>query len=285
MPAQLDNVPVDRRIADLADQQHGVVSYRQLLALGLSRWGIDERVRQGRLFRIYRGVYAVGRRRLAKEGWWKAATLAAGDGAVLSHRSAGGLWTVTKRIELIEVTVPGSGGRSRRRGLVLHRTRSLPASERTIRDVIPVTSLERTLLDLAEVLTRRELERVLDEAQFQRRLDLPATRRVIGRHSGRTGAQRLARALDEHVVGTTRTNDGLEERFFALVRGAGLPEPFVKQRIGRYGSTSCGLARGWWWKPTTARATSETRPTSPIATGTPTSTRPAIASGASPGAR
>ena len=234
MPGKGDKRPLDRRIADLADRQHGVVEYSQLLALGLTRWAIEERVRQGRLFRLFRGVYAVGRRNVNREGWWRAATLTAGEGAVLSYRSAGGLWTVTKRIALIEVTVCGTGGRSRRKGLTIHRTSSLPPDEVAVRDGIPVTTLPRSLLDLAEVLSRRELERALDEAQFQRLLNLDASWRVVDRHPGRAGASRLARALDEHVIGTTRTNEGLEERFFTLIRGAGLPEPLVKEKVGPY---------------------------------------------------
>lgn len=226
--------PVDHLVAQLADRQHGVVAYRQLIALGLSRWQIEDRVRQGRLFRVYRGVYAVGRRGITREGQWMAATLAAGDGAVLSHRSAAALWCIAKPTARHEVSVPTTAGRAGPRAITLHRTSSLPESEATRREGIPVTSLPRTLLDLAEAVERRDLERALDEAQFLRCLDLRAVRGVIAAHIGRTGAKRLARALDEHVVGTTHTNDGLEERFFALCRSAGIPDPLVKQTIGPY---------------------------------------------------
>jgi predicted transcriptional regulator of viral defense system len=222
------------RIAALADRQHGVVARRQLLALGLSRSAIDHRLRSGRLFRVGHGVYAVGRRRITQEGRWMTATLAAGDDSVLSHRSAAGLWRIARPGGAVELTVPTTAGRRRRRRVIIHRTGSLPADEVTRHNAIPVTTVPRTLLDLAEIATRRELERALDEAQFIRRLDLPATRAVLDRHPSRTGARRLARALDDHVIGTTRTNDGLEEDFFLMCRSAGIPAPLVKEQIGPY---------------------------------------------------
>lgn len=207
---------------------------RQLIALGLSRWKIDERLRQGRLFIVYRGVYAVGRRGIPREGWWMAATLAAGDGAVLSHRSAAALWRLAKPGGPVEVTVPSTAGRAARRGLIVHRTSSLLRVEAVTQEGIPTTSVARTLIDLAEVISRRELERALDEAQFLRRLDRRAVRAALAAHPGRTGAKRLGRTLEEHVLGTTRTGEGLEERFFGLCRAAGIPDPLVKPRIGPY---------------------------------------------------
>lgn len=224
--------PVDRAIAVLADAQHGVVSWEQLLGLGLSKAAIQRRVRAGRLHRIYRGVYAVGRRRINREGWWTAATLT--SGGVLSHRSAAALWALTDPIERDEVTIPTTAGRGERRGLTIHRTSSLPDAETTTRDGIPVTTVARTFVDLAETVTRRKLERMLDEAEYRRLFDLTAIRATIAANPGRTGAKRLAKALEEHTVGTTRTNDGLEERFFLLCHDAGIPDPVVKAPIGPY---------------------------------------------------
>lgn len=79
---------IDVRIGHIADRQFGLISALQLLELGLSRAGIDDRVRTCRLRRIHRGVYAVGHRALRREASWLAAVLACGPGAVLSHRSA-----------------------------------------------------------------------------------------------------------------------------------------------------------------------------------------------------
>ena len=197
--------PIDLLIANLAERQHGVVEHQQLLALGLSRSGIEKRLREGRLHRIYRGVYAVGHRRIRRKGWWMAATLT--TGGVLSHRSASALW---------------------------HRTSSLPSDDITIQDGIPVTTVPRTFIDLAEVVSRRKLERTLDEAEYRRLFDERTFRAAIAARRGRIGAKRLALALDDHTVGATRTNKGLEERFFLLCREAGLPDPIVKPMIGPY---------------------------------------------------
>ena len=232
MEAKPATPPVDRLIAELADVQHGVVALHQLIAIGLGRHAIQQRVQRGRLHRVYRGVYAVGRRRINREGWWMAATLT--TGGVLSHRSAAALWALADPIERDHVTIPTSAGRRDRRGLTIHRTSSLPNADTTTHDGIPVTTVPRTLVDLAESVTRRTLERMLDEAEYRRLLDLTALQAVLAANSGRVGAKRLAKAVDEHTIGTTRTNDGLEERFFAVCRDAGLPDPVVKAHIGRY---------------------------------------------------
>jgi len=224
--------PLDILIAGLAERQHGVVGHAQLLALGLSASGIGRRLTSGRLHRIHRGVYAVGHRRIRRKGWWMAATLT--TGGVLSHRSASALWGLTDPIEREEVTVPTTAGRRRRKGLTTHRTSSLPSAEVTTQDGIPVTTVPRTFIDLAEVVSRRKLERTLDEAEYLRLFDEGTFRAAIAAHPGRTGAKRLALALDEHTAGTTRTNEGLEERFFLLCRRAGLPDPLVKPKIGPY---------------------------------------------------
>src|ERR671930_1034541 len=97
----------DRRIAAIADAQHGVVSRAQLLSAGFTRNEIDNRIGARRLQRLSRGVYAVGHRVLTIEGWWMAAVLAGGSGAVLSHGTAaavGELRPVGRG--LVHVTVP-----------------------------------------------------------------------------------------------------------------------------------------------------------------------------------
>ena len=223
---------IDRLIAKLADAQHGVVAHAQLVELGLSRQAIHDRVRSGRLHPVYRGVYAVGRRRIDDRGWGKAATLTAGEGAVLSYTSAGALWGLIRSRERVEVTVPTRRGRARRKHLIIHRTTSLPAHEVTTRDNIPVTSLARTLLDLSTVCERRQLERALDEAEYLRLYDGIALARVIADHPER--ATKLKACIEENSAGTTRANEGLEERFLLLCRAYRLPDPLVHQEIGPY---------------------------------------------------
>src|SRR5205807_429769 len=105
--AALDATP-DRKLALLAGCQHGVVARSQLLALGFTRHSVQKRLDASRLHHIHRGVYAVGHRKLTLKGHWIAAVFGCGSDALLSHRSALGLWEV-RRAEsgLIDVTVPG----------------------------------------------------------------------------------------------------------------------------------------------------------------------------------
>src|SRR5919198_5537540 len=91
----------------LADRQHGVITRAQLLALGYSRRAIEHRIAKGRLHRLWRGVYAVGRPEITEHGRWMAAVLASGPGAALSHASAAALWELLPfTAKTIEVSVP-----------------------------------------------------------------------------------------------------------------------------------------------------------------------------------
>jgi very-short-patch-repair endonuclease/predicted transcriptional regulator of viral defense system len=223
---------IHRLVAELADGQHGVVGHAQLIELGLTAKQIQAWLAAGRLHRIYRGVYAVGRATINRRGWWMAATLTSGEGAVLSHASAAGLWNVISPRERVDVTVPTTAGRCRRKGLMIHRTSSLPTEELTELERIPVTGLARTLLDLSSSAPRRTLERALDEAEYLRLYDGRALQAVIEAHPAR--AHRLARVISEHVVGTTLTNKGFEEEFLLLCRRHRLPDPLVHVPIGPY---------------------------------------------------
>ena len=85
---RLQSANPDEVCAQTAARQHGVVTFEQLLAAGLTQAAIQRRVGAARLHRVYRGIYAVGHAGLSNEGRWFAAVSACGEGAVLSHRSA-----------------------------------------------------------------------------------------------------------------------------------------------------------------------------------------------------
>ena len=112
---------------------------------------------------LHRGVYAFGHVTLTAEGRWLAAVLAAGPSAVLSHRSAGALWLVLRSRHL-EVTVNGQN--RPKRGIRIHRSELAPDEITTVRG-IPVTTVPRTLLDLATVLPPHQLERAINEAEVR----------------------------------------------------------------------------------------------------------------------
>jgi very-short-patch-repair endonuclease len=153
----------DQLIARIVARQHGVVTSAQLLEAGLSAPGVTRRVAAGRLHRIHRGVYALGNPNLTREGHWRAAVLACGEGAVLSHESAAALWKLSPTSPaVVHITIPGSNGRRKRRGIVIHRSTTLTPADTTIHRGIPVTTVARTLRDLGygPERTRSELERL-----------------------------------------------------------------------------------------------------------------------------
>jgi predicted transcriptional regulator of viral defense system len=131
--------PLGRRIAALGERQHGVVTRAQLLELGLTDDGIRRRVKDGRLWRVHQGVYAVGRPTLTLHGRFIAAVLSCGPGAALSHIAAGVLLSLLdERGPRIDVTVPRGGQRRRRGAVVIHRA-ALPAADVTTKHGISVT--------------------------------------------------------------------------------------------------------------------------------------------------
>jgi predicted transcriptional regulator of viral defense system len=217
----------DQAIAALAETQAGVVEHRQLRRMGLTSSAIGRRMEVGRLHQIYRGVYAVGHRAPAADGRFWAAVLACGPDGVLSHASAGAAWDLRRSDSpTIDVTV-GLGGRARRPGIRLHRTRSLPADEiATVRD-LPVTTAARTVLDLAATgLRGRPLEAALDRAELLGALDFDELRVVLERYPRRRGSPAVAAVLARYSAPTI-TRSELEERFLALCDRFDLPRPTV----------------------------------------------------------
>lgn len=210
-------------IAELAERQHGVVSRAQLGGLGLSRRAVEHRVDQGRLHVVQRGVYAVGHRLLPAEGRWMAAVLASGTGAVLSHRSAATLWGIRRTDRAaIEVTAPGCG--RGRPGVERHRS-LLAIDEVTSHRRIPVTTVPRTLLDLAAVLDASQLKRAVNEADVLRLGDRLTLADLALRYPRRSGTAQVRTLLADRSLGATITRRELEKRFQELVAEADLPRP------------------------------------------------------------
>jgi predicted transcriptional regulator of viral defense system len=225
-----DGPPLDARIARLAERQHGVVSLAQLQFAGLTASAVRNRVAAGRLTRIHRAVYAVGHARLTGHGRSMAAVLAYGPGALASYRTAGGLHGVRQDNRArIDVTVPSASARSRP-GIDVHRTTTLEPTDITTVDGIPCTSVARTLVDLAEVVDRRGVERAVNQAEVLQIFDLRAVHEALARAVGRRGAGVL-RAVIAAYEGPTITRRELEERFLALSRSASLPSPAVNAWI------------------------------------------------------
>ncbi len=222
----------DRLIAELAGRRHGVVSLEQLLDSGLGRGAIAHRVRTGRLHPIHRGVYAVGHRALSREGRWLAAVLACGDGAVLSHGCAAHLLGLRPSSAAIaDVTIDSRAGRRRRAGIRVHRPRvPVHASERTLHEGIPVTSVARTLLDLAELVSHPSLARAVERAEALGLFDLRAVQDTLERHRTRRGAARLRAVLDAYRADVLTRSD-LEATLLALCAAHDVAPPATNARV------------------------------------------------------
>jgi very-short-patch-repair endonuclease len=207
-----NKLATDEVIARIARDQHGVVAARQLADAGIGRGAVVRRVQAGRLHRVYRGVYAVGHPSLSREGHWLAAVLACGPDAVVSHRCAAAVWEIWSwGLAVIDVTVPGLGGRAVRPGIVLHRSKTLGEHDTTVRRGIAVTTPARTVADLRHVLSRPQLEKVIGRAE--------ALGLAVGRPLG----------LEPDM-----TRSELERRFLRLCRRYGLALPVVNARVGPF---------------------------------------------------
>ncbi|MFL5906277.1 MAG: type IV toxin-antitoxin system AbiEi family antitoxin domain-containing protein [Solirubrobacterales bacterium] len=228
-------------IWELVERQHGVVTRRQLLELGMTAKAVDRRIASGRLHPIWRGIYAVGRPRLGLRGWWLGAVLACGHEAVLSHFSAAALWGIRgrnigyegerDRPGAIHVSVAESATH-RRKGIRAHRRRSLAARDRASSQRIPVTAPGRTLIDIAPELSENALERAVNEADRLELIDPESLRSELEVHRGMDGAPALRRVLDRRTF--TLTDSDLERRFVSLIRRAGLPSPLTQQEVNGF---------------------------------------------------
>ncbi len=222
---------MDVEIVRLAERQHGVVALAQLRALGLSASGVRSRVSRARLHRIHRGVYAVGRPSLTKNGWRMAAVLAYGPGAVLSHRSAAGLWGLRPDNRAnVEISVPRGSAR-RRPGVDVHMMGTLAPEDVTLRYGIPVTTVARALIDLGDVTPRRNVELAVEQAEILHLFDKTEIDAALSRASNRHGRTVLSSVLRTLSTTGTLTGSDLEEAFLAITRDAGLPDPEVNAQM------------------------------------------------------
>lgn len=208
----------------LAELQYGIVARWQLTVLGYRKTAIQDRIDTGLLKRLHAGVYAVGHTKLTRHGFFLAAVLAFGPWALLSHRSAGVLWDVVSSWQVkVDVTTHVAAQRGTPR-IRAHRTRNLHPEDWTIKDGIPVTSVARTILDLAAILRPDRLLDVIDAAVRAEVFDLAALERAIARTPHRRGVKKLQALLADYR-GAPNLRSKFEKRFRARLRATEeLPE-------------------------------------------------------------
>ena len=218
--------PADERIARIAGRAHGVASRRQLMAAGLSRDEIQERLDRGALRRVHRGVYRVGHSAPSTHASYLAAVLACGAYAALGGRAA------AFNYGLVKGTAPPPE-------VVSPRRREVPGvlTRRRRPDVlatwhhIPTLTVPATLVDLAGSLTEAELARACHEAGVRYRTTPRQVASVLRRRPNARGAATLRRVLGgDAQVSLSR----LESRFVELLRENRLPLPVTNRPAGSY---------------------------------------------------
>lgn len=216
---------MNHALARLAARQYGFFDLDQARAAGLPESTLSDHVRGGRLISLQPGVYAPGGTPAIWEREAMAAVLAAGPGAVASHRSAARWWKIGEEDDpTIEVSVPRPRF-PRLHGVVLHRSGDLVGEHSVVWRNLPVTKPARTIVDLAAVLPRPRVEDALDRALVRRLITvsgLELMRSELSRH-GRPGTGVIRRILDERALGAARPDGLLEPRMARLLRAAGLP--------------------------------------------------------------
>jgi predicted transcriptional regulator of viral defense system len=217
---------IHHQLAALAARQHAVFSLVQALALGLSANVVYKWAAAGKIHRVRKGVYSlVPPSLLTRDGNYMAAVLACGPGAVISHRDAGHLHEIRAcHRARIDVTVPGRNAH-RHDGVDVHRSTTLTDADVMTIDGIPCTTLARTIMDLAGVVSQREVERAMEQAEMLQTLDARALEDQLERNVNAQAAGRLRRVLAAYQPGQAPTESEFEERMLALCRAIDVPVP------------------------------------------------------------
>jgi very-short-patch-repair endonuclease len=226
--------PIDREIGEVAGRQDNVVSRTQLFALGVPPRVIERRLESGRWRCLHRGIYLIGPAPPALPARARAAALACGEGAVVSHRTAAELWGLLPPEAGSEthVTVCGRNPGDRT-GIHTHRVRRLPEEEVTVKDGIPLTTPARTICDLAATEPLRDVESALAEARIHRLATDRQITAVIQNAPTRPGAPIIRKLLEqEDDSGYTRSK--AERLLRDLIAKANLERPLFNEPVLGY---------------------------------------------------
>lgn len=219
---------MDSNYDKIATRQGGLVTPAQLAALGWTDKRIRHAVATGRLFRVRKGVLRTAGVRPTQHLAWHAAVLAAGDGAVLSHTTAAHLWGMTRAAPRGGVDVLVSRrNRPRLPGVTGHRTDSLPDSHRAVHLGIPVTSAERTLVDVCGLLSPRALRFAVSDGLRRGTVRLPRLARTVDEvpRSGRRKMLPMIETLQHYIPGFDPGDSDPEVDIVELLVNAGFERP------------------------------------------------------------
>ena len=231
------DIELDRLLAERVALQHAVFDRTLAMRLGFTKDQRAQRIQQGRWRELYEGVYRIAGAPRTWRGDQLAAVLAAGARAGASHRSAAELWEVPGRSSAQHELLCLRWRRPRRAGLIVHETKLLRPWDITVVDAVPVTTIERTLLDLGAVVLPSVVERAVEDG-LRRQLttldQLAETVERLGRR-GRNGAGVLREIVEGRVTLRTITESDMEMRMLQILRRNGLPEPLTQYEIWHEG--------------------------------------------------
>jgi very-short-patch-repair endonuclease len=221
---------VERAIARIGRPQDNVITSGQACDAGLGRGALAHRVKVGAMQRLHTGVYLIGPAPPTPMARARAAALAVGGDAVVSHLSAARLFgLLPDNGGDVDITVEGRNP-GRRPGVRRHRVSKLPRADVTTINRIKVTSVARTICDLAATESARDTERAFQEALYRDIVTDKALKAVIAREPRRRGA-RVIRALLENP---SLTRSDRERRVLQLIQQAQLPKPLTNVPINGY---------------------------------------------------
>lgn len=218
-----------REIHEAAASRHGLIDRETILELGGTDHSIQNELDRGKWKQTHPGVYYLNVTPLTWRTRVCAAVLAGGARTLASHRTAALLWELDGIFgSIIEITAPHSD-RPIPEGVIVHRTRRRLPSAAV--DSIPVTTVERTLLDLAAIVPDRVLEKAMMSALHRRLTTIEAVDQTLGTEGGRgvKGTRRLRRVLALAEAGITASV--AEVDLAAIIRGAPVPSPQTQLQV------------------------------------------------------
>lgn len=203
-------------------------------ALGMRDDAIDHAARTGRLHRVFRGVHAVGHPNIGERGRLRAATLACGAGAVISHRSAGALLGLLDKGPVVIDVIAGADRGRHIDGIRFHRVRPPRRDEVGTVAGIPCTSPARTLVDLAGTVGDWTLRSCFERAAQKKSLDVPAIEASMD--PGRRGNRSLRALINEWrkaapIAKKGRLKSPLEAKVLPLLLARDLPAPLLNAPV------------------------------------------------------
>jgi very-short-patch-repair endonuclease len=221
---------VERAIARIAGGQDNVITREQLVAAGLGRGATARRLRAAWMQRMHRGVYLIGPAPPTPMARARAAAFACAPNAVVSHRSAAELLGLLPAIGGdVHVTVVGRNPHRQTR-IRIHRVARVPRLDVTKMRGIPITSVARTICDLAATEPPREVEAAFQEALYRKIVTERPLAAIIAREPGRRGAGVIRGLIEDPRM----TRSEMERVLLGLIDAAQLPRPVTNVRVHGY---------------------------------------------------